>query len=141
MKIIKKFIVWNEKWNTGIKKIDEQHHHFVGLINRTHLLNLHGKTGEKIEVLLNDLTEYARIHFSTEEQYFVDTDYPGAEEHIKKHGQLLKKVIDFNGKFEKENESSKIAEELLHFLRDWLDNHLIKVDHKYIPWLTEHGIS
>jgi len=29
--------------------------------------------------------------------------------------------------------------QLLNFLRDWLTNHIEKVDHKYGDWINEHG--
>lgn len=135
-----KFIVWQKKWETGIKKIDEQHMHFVGIINKVYALNEEGKEKESLKIILNDLTEYARIHFSTEEEYFEETNYPDAEMHMEKHEKLLKKVIEFDNKFENKSANSEIIQGLMVFLRDWLDNHLVEVDHEYVPWLTEHDI-
>ena len=137
----KEFILWNEKWATGIKTIDDQHKHFVGIINRAYVLNEDGKEKNKLKPIINDLMEYARIHFSTEEGYFEDTDYPDTEEHKEKHQELLGKVINFSKRFENEGDVSKLVKELLIFLKDWLDDHLIKLDHKYVPWLIEHGIN
>jgi hemerythrin len=137
----KEFIVWQKKWATGIKTIDDQHKHFVGIVNKTFLLNSQDKKKEILEKILNELMEYARIHFSTEEGYFEDTDYPEADSHKEKHQILLGKVINFSKRFEAKEEVNKIVEEFLIFLRGWLDDHLVQVDHKYVPWLTEHGIK
>jgi len=136
----KNFIVWQKKWETGIKSIDDQHEHFVGLINKTYALNEGGKDKKALGEILTDLTEYARIHFSTEEGYFEDTEYPQTAEHEEKHQELLGKVLKFDQRFEAEEDVSKLVKDFLEFLRDWLDNHLAKVDAKYIPWLTEHGV-
>jgi hemerythrin-like metal-binding protein len=138
---MKDFITWKKDWNTGINKIDEQHQHFVGIINRTYILNKSSKDKEILEAILNDLTEYARVHFSTEEEYFDETDYPESNEHKDKHQELLEKVINFNKRFETKEDVSKLTDDFLKFLKDWLDKHLIKVDHKYVSWLIKHGIK
>lgn len=135
------FIVWTKEWETGIKKIDEQHKHFVELINETYNLNSNEAGKRKLRDILNDLTEYARVHFSTEEEYFDETDYPESDKHKEKHQELLSKVLTFNKRFEAKEDISRLVEDFLDFLKEWLDEHLIKVDHKYIPWLTEHGIK
>ena len=139
--IKKEFIIWNPKWATGIKKIDEQHHHFVGIVNKTAELVESKQDGVKLEAILSDLTEYARVHFSTEEEYFDETEYPETEEHKDKHSQLLEKVLKFDKKFEKDKENLELVSEFLDFLKFWLDDHLVKVDHRYVKWLTEHGIK
>ena len=30
--------------------------------------------------------------------------------------------------------------DLMNFLRNWLVNHIQKVDREYGPWLNEHGV-
>jgi len=136
-----KLINWQKKWETGIKTIDDQHKHFVLIINRTYALDENGKDKKVLGDILNELTEYVRIHFSTEEGYFDDTEYPESDEHKQKHQELLEKVLKFNQRFEKEEDVSGLVKDFLIFLRSWLDDHLIKCDHKYIPWLTEHGVK
>ncbi|MFA6888122.1 MAG: bacteriohemerythrin [Candidatus Woesearchaeota archaeon] len=138
---MKEFIIWNKKWETGIRKIDEQHKHFVAILNKAYSLNEQGKDYKQIDTVLSDLTEYARIHFSTEEEYFNKTDYPDAQNHIEKHSVLLGTVLDFNTRFDAKENNSDLLMEFLIFLKSWLDQHLVTVDHKYIPWLKEHGIK
>lgn len=137
----KNFIIWQEKWATGIKTIDDQHKHFIGIVNRANVLNEEKKNKVVLGQILIELKEYAQVHFSTEEGYFEDTEYPQTEEHEKKHQILVGKVLKFSQRFEAEEDVSKLVEEFLEFLRDWLDTHLVKVDAKYIPWLTEHGVK
>ncbi len=137
----KEFILWQKKWETGIKTIDDQHKHFVGIINKAYTLDEIGKNKKVLGEILSELTEYARIHFSTEEKYFEDTGYPQSGEHEAKHQELLGKVLKFNNRFDSEEDVSELVKDFLIFLKEWLDNHLVKVDHKYIPWLIEHGIK
>jgi len=138
---MEKFILWKKKWETDIKTIDDQHKHFVGIVNRAFALDEKGKDKKVLGKILDELVEYVRIHFSIEEGYFEDTEYPQTEEHMEKHQVLLSKVLKFSQRFEREEEVSDLVKDFLVFLKDWLDTHLVKVDHKYIPWLKEHGIK
>ena len=138
---MRKFIVWKEKWNTGITSIDDQHFHFVEILNKAYELNENDFNKIKINEILNDLIEYARIHFSTEEDYFEKTGYPSKNEHLEKHKELLTQVLEFSSKFENVKDVTKNVKDLLNFLKDWLENHLIQMDHEYIPWLKEHGVK
>jgi hemerythrin len=47
-------------------------------------------------------------------------------------------VEDHLGRFERGEIALNV--ELLNFLRDWLNNHIMKEDHQYGPWLNEHGL-
>lgn len=137
----KEFILWNDKWATGIKTIDDQHKHFIGIVNKAYTINEKGKDKKILGDILGELTEYARIHFSTEENYFDDTEYPDSDMHKEKHQKLVAKVLGFSKRFETEKDFSVLVKDFLEFLRGWLDEHLVRVDHKYVPWLTEHGIK
>lgn len=137
----KNFIIWQKEWATGIKKIDDQHKHFVGILNKTYSLNQGNRKKERLIEIIAELVEYARIHFSTEEQYFEDTEYPEKIDHEEKHADLLQKALKFNSKLLDNDYDPKLVSEFLIFLKEWLDTHLIEVDHRYVKWLTEHGIK
>lgn len=141
MKEKAKFIVWQNEWATNIKTIDDQHKHFIGIVNRAYLFYEDKKNKKILGEILSDLLEYAKIHFSTEEGYFDDTDYPQASMHKNKHEKLIEKAISFSQRFKAEQDFSILVEDFLFFLKEWLDDHLIKIDHKYVPWLTEHGVK
>lgn len=40
-----------------------------------------------------------------------------------------------------ENKNEKQAQELLYFLKDYLADHLIKMDHKCVKCFKEHGLE
>ena len=55
-----------------------------------------------------------------------------------KHRELVKQVEDYLLLYDKGEVSLNLK--LLDFLRDWLTNHIQKVDKDYGPWLNEHGV-
>jgi hemerythrin len=83
-------IKWDESYVVGVGVIDEQHKHFVGLLNNLYE-SLESKHTENVQVIIQDLTDYADHHFKTEEDYFDKLHYPDAEIHKAQKLEILKK--------------------------------------------------
>lgn len=131
------FIEWNKDLELGFEKIDEQHKQLIDIINRAYETSLE-KDKKKRNEILNELTEFVRVHFSTEEKYFEECHYAGAEEHIEEHMGLIEKVLKFKNEFE---EKDCDCEAFLTFLKEWLEEHLMVMDKKYVKSLKECGIK
>jgi len=67
-----------------------------------------------------------------------EANYPGLADHKLKHRDLIKQVQDFSSRLEKGE--TALSLDLMNFLRDWLTNHIQKVDHDYTPWMNQHGV-
>jgi hemerythrin-like metal-binding protein len=130
---------WKEKYSVHVQEIDQQHKQLVKLIFE--LFNSINKqaTKEKLGSILDELVKYASYHFATEEKYFDTFDYEGKEEHVNEHRKFADKVVDFQKKYL--NHEVEISFELIDFLEDWLLNHLIESDQKYIRCFMEHGLK
>ena len=131
--------LWKPEYKFDIKEIDAQHQYFVGLIDGLYDSILNNLTREELGKILDSLVAYAADHFKTEEKYFTEFNYEGAAEHKIKHQELTTKILDFQKKF-KENKTD-ISIELIDFLEDWLVDHLINLDRKYVDCFHEHGLS
>lgn len=133
----KNFIKWEKSLSVGIKEIDEQHKHFIGIVNSVYI-NINKKGKEIIPIKeLDDLIEYARIHFSTEENYFKKVGYPYSKEHMIEHEKLTLKVLRFS---ERAARGENVSLVLLEFLKDWLENHLKIHDKKYAKYFKENKL-
>jgi len=130
------YLVWSEKLSMGMKDIDEQHKHFIDIINMTKDAVDAGASREAQKKVLDDLVGYGRYHFETEERYFAKFKYPLAREHMAEHARLLEQVISFYNRFEA---GEDVALELLAFLKSWLTDHLQKHDMKYSEYFKEKG--
>ena len=51
----------------------------------------------------------------------------------------MAKVVDFQKQFEQGD--SKLEMSLMEFLKDWLVNHIMKTDKRYVAFLHEQGVS
>jgi hemerythrin-like metal-binding protein len=131
----KELLKWTKTLKIGVDEIDDQHKRFIGLMNEAYIIQS-AENKAKIEKELNDLMEYARIHFTTEENYFQKWGYPYAEEHMKEHAKLLENVLNYKSDFD----AGKLDfPKFLLFLKDWLENHLKKHDFKYRDYFIKQG--
>ena len=132
------FIEWTPDLSVHVKKIDDQHKKLFDIINQIYELSDFEKTKEKLDKVLNELIEYTRVHFSTEEKYFEKCNYPGTEEHIAEHMKLIEQVLDFKRRFDNDED---IISEFLDFIKSWLDDHLKTMDQKYVKNFEECGLE
>ena len=79
------------------------------------------------------------MHFATEEKYMQQWNYPGYVHHKGEHTAFVKKVAEFQTKFEVGQAALSI--EILTFLKDWVANHINGTDKKYGPFFNKHGLK
>ena len=132
-----KSIKWTNKLVIGIPEIDKQHHELIDTINKTEALVKKKGSDVDTKKIIDSLTSFARVHFSTEEEIFAKWNYPKATEHMLEHEKLIIRVLKFENDFEKKKQ--EVLPELLDFLIEWLENHLKKHDFKYRDYFREIG--
>ena len=134
-----KKLEWEERYSVGVEEIDNQHKHMFETINKLLDLISTNTPEENLGSVIDGLIKYKIFHFQTEEKYFKEFNYEGAEEHIQKHREFNDKLLALKAKYS--NYTIEFAFELIDFLEDWLINHLLVVDHKYIKCFHEHGLK
>jgi hemerythrin len=130
---------WNDKLSVKVEEIDKQHKKLVNLINQLHDAMAQGKSKEIMSEILKELANYTVEHFSTEEKYFKQFNYPDAAAHIAEH----KKFVDTVKQFQNEFNSGKVmlSMKIMNFLKDWLINHIMGTDQKYSAFFNEKGLK
>lgn len=136
-------IEWNDSLKLGVAVVDRQHERLVGIINRLHEATMEGRGTDVISEIMDELIIYTATHFSMEEKYFAQFDYPDAEEHKREHDALIEKVSAFANDFEKALRSSRpaLAKELLQFLQIWWRYHMMETDSKFVTLFKERGLT
>jgi len=130
---------WTEEFNIGIDEIDEQHHGLVTLLNQLHeaIREHHGSTASR--QILDRLVEYTRTHFSLEESLMRLTNYPGRDAHKQQHEDLIRQVQALQTKLDEE--WIAISFELLHFLKNWLMQHINDSDRRFGIYFQTDGLQ
>ena len=129
----------NDSFSVGVAEIDIQHQKLVSMINELNEAMLQAKGREALITILDSLVSYAVIHFSTEEKYFAQFDYPFSNSHKKEHQVFVEKVAAF----QKDFHSGKLglSVEVMKFLSDWLQTHIKGTDKKYGPFFNAKGLK
>jgi methyl-accepting chemotaxis protein len=126
-------ITWDRSFQFGIEAIDQQHRRLVDLVNQLHgaMRRRAGKT--VLATTLEELAHYTVQHFETEEQLMEANGYTDLNGHRQLHAKLVDQVLDFQKRFD--SGDATVSMDLMTFLRDWLLDHIDKVDRKYVPLL------
>jgi len=125
---------WSSKLVTSIDIIDAHHMELVRMVNLLHKTMRMQKGSKEVGRLLCELAEYTVFHFEFEEELFEKYAYPETDQHLKVHKELVSKVIGFQDDFNACK--ATITMDLMSFLTDWLKNHIMKTDMKYVPHLS-----
>jgi hemerythrin len=128
-------VVWDDSLLVNFEIIDNQHKGLIDIINDLIRGCDKGKVIKDIIFIktLRKAVEYAQIHFSTEEKYLQQVNYPDFEAQKKEHNAFVSEVVKQLKSFE-ENQNDPAA--LVEFLKDWLLNHIAVMDKKYTPYLA-----
>ena len=130
---------WNEKYSVGIQSIDDQHKEIFRVMDQLFQALKTGQASQSIKQIIINLENYALIHFKNEEFYFNQFHYESSEEHIKEHQQFIEKIASV-----KADAQAGILEssfELLHYLKVWIDHHILVIDMKYSDCFKENGLQ
>ena len=129
------FIKWRDTYNTGIEQFDLEHHKLIELIDVMYCATRDNGKKEVILKACDEILEYTNYHFINEETVMISGSYPFLEEHVKEHTKLKLEAERFHATI-----SSSFPEgtaEFYQFLRDWLINHILDCDMKYVPFLKD----
>ena len=125
-------IEWDNAFSVDVQKIDEQHKKFFSIINMLYDAIMQGKGEVVVGPVLKELQQYVIFHFKSEETWMELYRYPDMIKHKLEHDAGAKKVSKLVLEYERGQQTVDI--ELLKFLSDWLQNHILQVDRKYIPY-------
>jgi hemerythrin-like metal-binding protein len=127
------YIIWSDRYSTGISIIDEQHRGIVSAINSLHYFIGKGSGDEVLHPILKFLEQYIIIHFKTEEGLMSEAGYPDLRQHILMHEELSKKTEKFSRELTQNNDTDAV----LRFLREWWLTHINQEDRKYAPYILK----
>jgi len=129
-------VVWNDAYSVGFEPIDNQHKELVKMTNNLFESCKMGTSAADKTFLktVQKAGDYARTHFSEEENYMAQAGFPQLAEHKKKHNDFMDVVLKSIHEFE----AGKTAPlELARFLKKWLLDHIAVSDREYIPYLKK----
>ncbi len=132
------FMPWTEDYRTGVPEMDAEHRELVRLVNETYAALVSGAAGERLDEILAELLRYAETHLAHEEALLHARRYPGFERHKAIHDRLKEQAAQLHARWSAGGPGrTLVAAELLSFLQEWLDGHILHEDRKYGAYLAD----
>ena len=119
------YAVFNDNLLTGNALIDEQHKEIIDKINKLVVTCENGTCQIESVKMLDYLADYTEHHFQEEEALQKEVDYPGLEEHKKRHDEFRQTVKELHEMLEEEEgPSPRFVEAVQENVIDWLYRHI-----------------
>jgi hemerythrin-like metal-binding protein len=132
-------MAWNDDLKVNVGLVDKQHMKLVQLLNNLHDAMKLGKGKEALGKTFSELLDYTVYHFGTEEDFFRKYGYPDSISHKKEHEALTEQALDLSARFSRGE--PVLSAEIMTFLKNWLNNHILRNDKKFGPFLNAKGVQ
>lgn len=132
-------VLWTEDLETGIDILDEQHHHYINLLNDfLAKASQHSNTDQQANQLKESfdfLRQYAAEHFSTEEVIMKNEAYPDYASHVEEHAYFLSHVDELYKELCTQGFSEKLSREVNYYTMEWFIDHILDSDMTLVTFL------
>lgn len=130
-------IQWDETFSVNDDDLDSQHKTWFGLLNRLHEAMLNADSDSLVQAKADSLKamiEYTRFHFSTEEAFMKQIDYPGIGEHVELHRKFIEQLNQLSDDYHAGR--VLLGTKMIKFMQQWLTDHIKEEDRKYAAFLS-----
>ena len=133
---IKSKIEWDDTYSVGNAVIDTQHHKFLALCHRCdELIVTNGLiANDQLHILLNEMSEYVKVHLNYEESLLRQYGYPKLAEHVAEHQQFSEQLTEIQLKA---TSGLEVKDEVRQMLQKWWAHHVLDVDMQYRSYLIQ----
>ena len=124
---------WKEEYSVGIDSIDQQHKQLFEMgQSMSDLVSNHQDEDiyDELTAMFNELIDYTRYHFESEEQLMAQVNYEDIEDHKIQHHLFVEKLESYDLETIDEDQSA-FALKLLKTIATWIFKHITGDDFKY----------
>lgn len=129
---------WSDAFRVGIAEVDNQHLGLFNSMNKLYHGIINEMAPEQVQTRLNELVLLAKKHLEDEESLMLRANYSDLNAHKQVHVKLLSDMDNLLRRFANKEAGSDM--ELLFFLKNWLVDHIFRVDKRYVPELKAAGM-
>ena len=131
------FMTFTSALSVGYNAIDEQHIRWIELINAVYKSLESGSSKEKLGMVLKDLVDYTVWHFGFENKMMTEYNYPEKDSHMKLHRDFIAEIKKLEERYNSGEDIMGVN--VLEFLKNWLSDHIMKIDTKLGAYLESQG--
>ncbi len=129
--------------SVGLSELDDDHRTLIKIINQLNANVGESMRHEVVRQCLVALQRYAEFHFAREERVMIACNFPGIDVQKTEHRDFIKQIQEVTEHFDADAEaaSTMIKDELLSFLREWLNHHILIEDMAYRPYVESSTVA
>ncbi|MBK3519778.1 bacteriohemerythrin [Carboxylicivirga marina] len=125
---------WKSEFDTDIFRIDLEHRIFLELIDSFRIGILNNYDDERLLRMINEIEKYQEFHFTSEENFLIDIEYPNTHKHQLIHLDLMEKLNI-------ERHNTRNFNEYLNFIYNWFVSHTLTEDKKISDYIKDNKIG
>lgn len=129
---------WNASYSVKVNLCDTQHQRLFAIMNELADAMRSGKGSTVVTRTVGELLQYTRTHFQQEEALLRRSNFPQLGAHQEMHRRFVADVELLDRQTREGHTANSVA--VLNLLRDWLVNHIQKMDKAYSAHLNAAGI-
>jgi hemerythrin len=129
---------WKEIYSINNSQLDEEHKTLFKIAEEAFAMVEPELKYKKIRIVLDKLYEYIKTHFSHEEEYMEEINYPQLEIHKDIHNNIVNTINDFIKELPTLSADS-FEKELARLIDTTIINHIIQEDKKIIIWVKANS--
>jgi hemerythrin len=131
-------LIWTKQLSVGNATLDSEHKNLIGMIDTIEYV-IHARDSFALLHLFNRFKECAHIHFTNEEQFAREIQFPFAEHNLS-HRYFYQELQHTIGELEIRFGSwvEYVWDYYDQFLREWLVEHIVKEDMLMKPLLQTY---
>lgn len=133
---------WKSSYSCNIKEIDEQHKKMFEIGSKLCILEpVCSKVNfdDEISEIIADLKAYTIYHFTFEENLMKESNFEDYEAHFLEHQHFVSAIqaLDARNRFSDDTERINT---MIHFIDNWIGEHILKEDMKYASHLSVRSV-
>ena len=120
---------WDSSLDIGVEAMNSEHRDILDLMNKIYDARHTSQEGPLINLLISQLGQVCKNHFSDEEKFMAQIRFPDLKGHQILHQKLLGKFNEHAARIKAAG--GKADDAFFEFLKFWLSSHIKGIDVKY----------
>lgn len=133
---------WKDDFSVNIEKINDQHQELFKIGAELYTL-VSAKDGidryDEIIAVISRLADYTIEHFTYEEGLMKIHGYEDFDNHKKQHDAFVSKIKSIKAE-DIDVKQRKVGMDLIVFIANWIENHILVTDMEYKNYLNSKGV-
>lgn len=133
------YLEFNSALHVGNRLMDREHAVLIEYINSLQKAVDEASSRYLVGQVLEGLVEYTKTHFFVEEEMMRVYAYPDYSNHKKAHDAFKREIQKHVDSYR--SGEGNVTEAVMFFLKDWLVNHIMKIDVQLAGFLKDKSLS